>query len=474
MHDVRCEMRRYTGNVTIELEDQNTGTVEKVSETNMVTNAVNDILGINPMGVYYHMGARYDTEMNWNDELLPICPNMIGGLLLFSAPITEQASNIYLSSANLPIAYASNDVNATSNVRRGSMNLTESMVLDDGYKFVWEFTPSQGNGTIAAIGLTSKQGGANAYGSDVAVDTGLLLLRQNNLNLPVEWLNVLFRTVEVDFENGLMYSIAYASNTVAISRYRIPIFEVGLNERLNDTTIILEDTTVLQCSTFKFYGSYTPYGIFLDGGDGYWYGFSNQANSSGSAEMLWIKIKKSDLSFTEGSWTLSNAMLKAVGSFRADSSYPATNRNAAMRNGYLYVLANNDTGIYKINVSNPTDVTLISFGFTSEAKSICTSGSCEARLLMIGDLLIGYDFMLDVNDNVIQTFGGTRMNNLATPLFQYKEYVLGWGGSYGNEYRYNFLLTPYLATICNLSQAVVKNADKTMKITYTLTEQVSS
>ena len=145
-----------------------------------------------------------------------------------------------------------------------------------------------------------------------------------------------------------------------------------------------------------------------------------------------------------------------------------------MRNGYLYVLANNDTGIYKINVSNPTDVTLISFGFTSEAKSICTSGSCEARLLMIGDLLIGYDFMVDVNDNVIQTFGGTRMNNLATPLFQYKEYVLGWGGSYGNEYRYNFLLTPYLATICNLSQAVVKNADKTMKITYTLTEQVSS
>lgn len=65
----------------------------------------------------------------------------------------------------------------------------------------------------------------------------------------------------------------------------------------------------------------------------------------------------------------------------------------------------------------------------------------------------------------------TRMGNLATPLFRYKEFVVDWGGSYGNEYRYVFLLTPYLATICNLSQAVVKNADKTMKITYTLTEQ---
>ena len=467
-------MRRYTGNVTIELEDQNTGTVERVLETNMVTNAVNDLLGCNPMGLFYKCSGQYDDMVLWNSEMLPICPNMIGGILLFPSALTENAANIYPSSTNLPIAYASNDVNATANVKRGSMNLTESMALSDGYKFVWEFTPSQGNGTIAAIGLTSKQGGANAYGSDVAVDTALLQLRQNSLSLDVTWLNTLFRTVEVDFENGLLYSIAYASNTVTVTRYRIPIFDIGLNEMLNDTTLTLEDTTVLQCSTFRFYGSYTPYGIFLDGGDGYWYGFSNQANSSGDATMLWIKIDKSDLSFTEGSWTLSNAKLKTVGSFRADSSYPATQRNAVVRNGYLYVLAYDDGGVYKINLANSTDITLISLGFTSEARSICTSGSCEARLLMLNDVLIGYDFMIDASDNVIATYAGTRMNNMATPLFRYKEFVLGWGGSYGNEYRYNFLLTPYLATICNLSQAVVKNADKTMKITYTLTETVVS
>lgn len=64
-----------------------------------------------------------------------------------------------------------------------------------------------------------------------------------------------------------------------------------------------------------------------------------------------------------------------------------------------------------------------------------------------------------------------RYGTLATPLFEYKGFLLGRGGSYGNEYRYNYLLTPYLATISNLSQAVVKNADKTMKTTYTLTEE---
>ena len=86
-------MKRYTGNLVIELEDQNTGNVETVSETNMVTNAVNDILGVNPMGVMYKAGGEYDDSLTWNNALLPICPNMIGGILLFPGSITEQGKH---------------------------------------------------------------------------------------------------------------------------------------------------------------------------------------------------------------------------------------------------------------------------------------------------------------------------------------------------------------------------------------------
>ena len=464
-------MKKLTGNLTIELADQNTGETETLSETNMVTNAVNDILGINPMGTMYKTADEYDDTLIWNNELLPICPNMIGGILLFSSSITEAADNLYLPSTNLPVAYASNDVNATANTKRGSMNLTESMKLTNGYKFVWEFTPSQGNGTIAAVGLTSRQGGANAYGSEVAVNGTLLQTKRASLDYNDGFINDLFRCISVDFENSKLYSLSYASNTVTIKRYRIPIFDIGLNERLNDSTLTLEDTTVLQCSTFKFYGSYTPYGIFCDGGDGYWYGFSNQENSAGSATMLWIKIKKSDYSFTEGSWTLSNAKLTVVGSFKEGSNYPSGSRNSVVRNGYLYVFAYDKTGIYKINLSNSTDVTLIPFGFTSAFKCIGETGSTECCLSILNDIIIGYDFEIDISDNVIATFAGVRCGNIATPFFQYKEFVFAWGGAHLSQYRYTWLLTPYLATISNLSQAVVKNADKTMKITYTLTEQ---
>ena len=137
---------KLKGEMVIELTDVNTNETETIIEQNMVTNLVNNLLGVNLMGVFYNAAGTYETGANWNREFLPICSNMIGGILLFPNAITEDADNIYLSSDNLPVAYASNDVNATLNTRRGSMNLTESMALSAGYKFVWEFTPTQGNG----------------------------------------------------------------------------------------------------------------------------------------------------------------------------------------------------------------------------------------------------------------------------------------------------------------------------------------
>ena len=71
----------------------------------------------------------------------------------------------------------------------------------------------------------------------------------------------------------------------------------------------------------------------------------------------------------------------------------------------------------------------------------------------------------------VQTAGGARFTNVATPLFQYQEFLFGWGGNYGSDYRMAYLAMPYLASINNLGSAVVKNTDKTMKITYTLTEE---
>lgn len=462
---------KLKGTMVMELTDINTSEVETITEENMVTNAVNDILGFNPMGVFY-CEAEYSTGLVWTGNLLPICPNMIGGILLFSKTLEENADNIYVKSDNLPVAYASNNVNSTANTARGSLNLTESKKLDNGYKFVWEFTPSQGNGTIAAVALTSALGGQNGFGSLVGDASTFLQLKAVDIGtLSKDRQMSLYEAVEVDFTNNLMYSITFGTSSIMISKFRIPIFNIGLNETLDDTTITLLETKTLTTAVFTFLGSYTKYGEFMDGYDGYWYGFSNEGNSSGDATMLWIKISKTDYSFTEGTWTLSNAKLQEVGKRDKEDSFPERTVKCTVRNGYLYAAAYDKKGVYKINLSNSSDVTLIQFGFTSKWKPLCEAGTCEVYMTLIGDLIVGGDFQITADDKVIHTQGSFRLNDAATPLFQYKQFLIGWGGSYGNEYRTMYLLTPYLASINNLSSAVVKTVDKTMKITYTLTEE---
>lgn len=463
---------RLKGTMVVKLTDVNTSETETITEENMVTNAVNNILGLNPMGIFYKTTGEYDDAVMWNGNLFPICPNMIGGILLFPKTLEENADNIYTLSDNLPVAYASNNVNSTANTARGSMNLTESKALENGYKFVWEFTPSQGNGTIAAMALTSAKGGENGYGSLVGDASTFLQLKAADIgDIAKDQQMVLFETVEVDFENNLLYSITSEDSSVRIRKIRIPIFDIGLNEKLDDSTCTVLEDKVLTTQTFYFLGSYTLYGEFMDGQDGYWYGFSNEGNSSGDAVLLWIKISKTDYSFTEGEWTLSNAKLMDVGNRDGGSTYPERVVKCCVRNGYLYALAYDKKGIYRINLSNQADVTLIEFGFTSKWKPLCDSGSCEVYMTLIGDLIVAGDFQITAGDEVIHTQGSVRLNDAATPLFQYKHFLFGWGGSYGSEYRTAYLLTPYLASINNLSSAVVKTVDKTMKITYTLTEE---
>lgn len=44
---------KLKGEMVLELTDKNTGEIETVRETNMITNAVNHLLGINPAALWY-------------------------------------------------------------------------------------------------------------------------------------------------------------------------------------------------------------------------------------------------------------------------------------------------------------------------------------------------------------------------------------------------------------------------------------
>ena len=466
-------MKRLNGKMIIEFMDSDSNVIETITEENIITNAVNDIMGINPLAVFYSAGTG-QVQVDWHNQFLPICPNLIGGILLFSKALEANPDNIYPGSNNLPVAYASNDVNSTSNTARGSLNLTESKALENGYRFVWEFSPSQGNGTIAAVALTSSFGGANGFGSEVDVKSPFLHLKRISIkSLPDEIGRALYDTVEIDFENQKLYALSQGSsaNAIVIKKYHYPIFEIGLSETLDDASVTLISENVINTSTFQFLGSRVFYGECFDGHDGYWYAFSNKSNTIGNSTMNWIRIKKDDLTFTEGTWTLSNVKIEACGKRRLDGSYAERSIQSWFRDGYLYCMGSNHTEVYKINFANPTDVKVIPLGFESEWRPLGAAGASEMRFTQIQGIIYAYDFMILADDTIVKTVGDAHFPEAASPHFQYKEFLIGWGGNYSSRDRDINLLTPYLASINNLSSPVVKNADKTMKITYTLTEE---
>ena len=71
---------RLKGEMVIELRDVNTDEVETVAEHNMITESVNNILGLNPMGIFYKAAGEYDEAVIWKGVLLPISSFVLKGL----------------------------------------------------------------------------------------------------------------------------------------------------------------------------------------------------------------------------------------------------------------------------------------------------------------------------------------------------------------------------------------------------------
>ena len=128
---------------------------------------------------------------------------------------------------------------------------------------------------------------------------------------------------------------------------------------------LLESTKIVPSSFMTGYSSGNGYFDFVDGKDGYWYGFASGGNSSGNATVRWIKIKKSDYSFSEGTWTLESVQIQNMGNRSGYGGSPYKETKIVALNGYVYFMHYNRTGLYKVNMSNPADITFIKFGFTS-------------------------------------------------------------------------------------------------------------
>lgn len=435
------------GKAKIELTDIRTGKKKTVEHKNMITNAIGQILSV-----------RVGDVVCNTSNFMPLYSKGLGGLLLFPKSLDENPDNIIAPLDNEPIGYASDDVNTTTNTRRGSRNLTESLEVVGGFQFVWDFASSQGNGTISALSLTHVDGGKNYINSVTTNATGFQYLgRAGYSNLQSNAPSPIHAAVELDFDNSCIYSIYYesSSSSLVVVKSYFPFSKIIGVKNSARGGIILE-THSINSSLFT-----NTQGRFFDGKDGYWYGFATSGNSSGSAVVNWIKISKADYSFTEGTWTLTETYLYSSGTTTISENALGLGAVVYM-NGKLYALNYTRDGIYIIDFETPTNIEYVPFGanvFSTKNYLYSYGGYIVSRNVRFNPAT------KEVTVNSSYSDSGLYYNQ-PSEIFTVGNIVISILGPSVNAY----FRTTYLGTICNLDTPVIKTPAETMKITYTLVD----
>lgn len=447
------------GKTIIELTDVKTKKKEVLKDDNLVTDVLEKILTLNPNGLL--------TNIN-KDTFYPIVEKIVGGILLFKDKITEDKNTSFISTSNECIGYAGQVEGVQENPLQGSFNKQESKATSNGYKFVWDFGTSKANGKISSVCLTNAKAGGGYFGTKSNGETNRIklgedkyLIKDTDTEMKKKYVNV----VEANFEENYIVSIVPESDHLRIIKSREPL----LNFRLDDSLSFLFEKNITE-TKIKYKKSYGTYGvcIYVDAENYY---LLKTSTSGGNTNVTKLKINKANNSIEETEFTLENVKIENIGAYSLDYDYYRTIKSV-LRGGYVYAVSTDEKYVVKFAINNPVDVTKIEPKFTLKTGSV-SSHTTGCGMYILGDMIIGTNFTIDKNDKVTEIAQSDLSTIECIPL-SYGPFLLGYfanGESSGDKYlrKVLYLITPYSATINNLSKTVEKTADKTMKITYYLT-----
>lgn len=479
----RGDIVALKGKTTFELTDVNTGEVEVIEDTNMITNALQEMLT-----TYGYFGCDVLGAIGSS----PLWVNLLGGLLLFDTKLDENVDNIIMPAGVKMIGNGSYDISNSGSVNElGSYNTSESGLQSDGsVKFVYDFSTSQANGSIACACLTSKIGGYIGMGNSneeriFNKDYGFTTFisdsnyqRISNIEGSAQdiqhFLYSSYNDNAVYLNNpyNIKYDASHAeqhwstTKKIQILKVKAGFTSVGIKERLlldqvaeiYDIDIPQDILTYMGTSTKLVYINADTDGnvfvVFNTGGD---------YLSNGS--FCWIMKIDRERNVTHYKFT--NNVGNTINFER---------RKMVFNGEYLFVYTNNTPiKLYGIKYSDSTQI--IEVNWTSNPRILF---NIDKNLIgMFGNSYDSSNYyapsVYDVVNNELRFCNGKGgySEDLYIPLIDKKGvyiYVYCGRGTYSDIY-FKVLKEPrYLATINNLREPVVKTASKTMKVTYTITE----
>jgi hypothetical protein len=464
------------GHTKIELTDVNTGKIDTYENDNMVTNAVAKLLIDYGTGIVSEITDSTDNFFH----------DYFGGMLLFKNTLEEDVNAYFPPSDNEIVGNAAYDASPSpsTNPYMGTYNAIESHVdtVNKSVTFVYDFTTSQANGHISAISLTSLNAGhcmpfGIKHGTDSSfardVEGRWAWVRRAEARKPygslIESANKPFLT---SFTNDCIYTWRLDNaNTLVIGKSRLYFSSIGiLDSQWSD---VVEDIVTITLNGLS---------------DTNTYGYNYDRHTDKLYIMCTNNIEHdSTVKYIEYDVTHQTGSVKSF----TNQFYGALDMNHMYVNkGKLYVhIGSGRWGT--INLSNTADVEMLNgymfdssvpdnappfamgdYVYCEWGNSIHDGSRYRAPLYVMDDTHISSTAGLMVNDNnsgFQQDFNPQRYIPCVESDLLFVDAILPEGGINIRRNFYNAMCM-YLATINNLETPVVKTSDKTMKITYTLTE----
>lgn len=439
------------GTARIELTNVNSGEVEVIEKDNLITNAL-----AHQISIFSTMYSYSD----FNEKFCPVAENIMGGIKLFDNTIEEDPNNYFhpnIETHNIT-GYASAGSTDGTDPRRGSRNQLESQAIAGGYQFVWDFATSEANGTISSLAIVPSLGGEVAWFPH-AEEYGFM-----NTSFNACWL------AEVNFDEGYFTTIQYSSYTIYVRKYRPYFNQLDLTHKICYYYYFVEETIPVSFPT-----SDTLY--FLDGGDNYWYALVDDLSSSGTGSIYIAKLHKETYEFSYETMELSDIKCAYF-----------TRYNCCVQDGCMYLpkctsSASYVKGFYKINLTNHADISIIDFDewSTLSYNYVHISPTVNGMLLSDGILFSNTAKEVFFRDYAVDNkyYYGTASSSLGSTKFNYYcnyHYFASHGVQimaryYSSDYSriYFDVDQNALMTINNLPEPIIKTAEKTMKIIYTIT-----
>lgn len=451
------------GHTKITLTDRN-GHETIHEEDNVITNL--------PQNIFSH---NFNGRLDYS-ELYPLTKLFNGCLLYGTEKDVATADDTLLPSDAQVVAHAGSVAYSGIDDTCGQPVYTEGQTgpTSNGYKFVFSWPESAGNGEIKAVSLCHGDMGLTARVPQGDGQTGIKFKKLATIFSVKNMDNPLYRCQFFDWEHNKAYWVNnYNKSSFAfepgIYEYDINLKSVGLEEDLIDLKFVrILSTDVFKTddtSNTRRYSSYQIVGNYLY--ESYIYG-------------SYVNVKK--FSLTDGSYTEQSfgpivepdvPTMSLLSDFRPDKQSARDTVHIAafpIIGNYIYVPNQNDRQYIKI------DLTTGAWGAGTQVADgfIFRDGQNYGGIVLHNGVYIGYNHIM-IGENVypIEPLGHWDINTLFCGGAEFGEtgvvYIRSYSGSTGAlQTLETGIVMDSISTFNLLSQPVTKTPDQAMRLDYYL------